>query len=179
MRCIGDTAGRAGRKIGARCRKSTQLAPHGKQQSPIDITGYVEGDAEPVSFSYGADAKTVRNDGKAVHVDYPPGNTTRVGQKTFTLKSAHLHSPSEHQVDGVSFAAELHMIHEDADGNLAVVGLLFKHGEPSVAVQAILDAAPAAGETVSDGITINAGDLRPGRTQLLPLRWLEDHTTMR
>ena len=42
----------------------------GKQQSPIDITRYVEGEAEPVSFSYGADAKAVRNDGKAVHVDY-------------------------------------------------------------------------------------------------------------
>ena len=134
---------------------------NGKQQSPIDITGYVEGDAEPVSFSYGADAKTVRNDGKAVHVDYPPGNTMSIGQKTLTLKSAHLHSPSEHLVDGVSFAAELHMIHEDADGNLAVVGLLFKHGQPSVAVQAILDAAPAAGETVSDGITLIAGDYAP------------------
>ena len=133
----------------------------GKQQSPIDITGYVEGDAEPVSFSYDGDAKTVRNDGKAVHIDYPSGNTMRVGQKTFTLKSAHMHSPSEHLVDEVSFAAELHMIHEDADGNLAVVGLLFKQGEPSVAVQAILDAAPAAGETVSDGITINAGGFAP------------------
>ena len=121
----------------------------------------MEGDAEPVSFSYGADAKTVRNDGKAVHVDYPPGNTTSIGQKTLTLKSAHLHSPSEHQVDGVSFAAELHMIHEDADGNLAVVGLLFTHGEPSMAVQAILDAAPAAGESVSDGITLNAGEFAP------------------
>ena len=133
----------------------------GKQQSPIDITGYVEGDAEPVSFSYDGDAKTVRNDGKAVHVDYPPGNTMSVGQKTFTLKSAHLHSPSEHLVDGVSFAAELHMIHEDADGNLDVVGLLFRLGEPSPAAQAILDAAPVAGETVSDGITLNAGDYAP------------------
>ena len=47
------------------------------------------------------------------------------------------------------------------DGNLAVVGLLFKQGEPSPAVQAILDAAPAAGESVSDGITLNAGEFAP------------------
>ena len=45
----------------------------GKQQSPIDITGYEEGAAEPISFSYGTDATAVRNDGKAVHVDYGPG----------------------------------------------------------------------------------------------------------
>ena len=133
----------------------------GKQQSPIDITGYVEGGAESVSFSYGANAKTVRNDGKAVHLDYPPGNTMYVGQKTLTLKSAHMHSPSEHLVDGVSFAAELHMIHEDADGNLAVVGQLFRLGDPGPAVQAILDAAPATGETVSEGVTLNAAGFAP------------------
>ena len=133
----------------------------GKQQSPIDITGYVEGNSEPVSFSYGANGKTVRNDGKAVHLDYPPGNTMYVGRKTLTLKSAHMHSPSEHLVDGVSFAAELHMIHEDADGNLAVVGQLFRLGEPSPAMQAILDAAPAVGETVSEGVTINAASFAP------------------
>ena len=133
----------------------------GKQQSPIDITGYVEGDAEPLSFSYGTDAKEVRNDGKAVHFDYAPGNTMSIGQRSLTLISAHMHSPSEHLLDGVSFAAELHMIHQDADDNLAVVGQFFRLGEPSPAVQAILDAAPATGETDADGIGLNAGDYTP------------------
>ncbi len=100
----------------------------------------------------------MRNDGHAVHVDYVSGNNFTVGQQTFTLKSAHLHSPSEHHVDGVSFAAELHLVHADFAGNLAVVGLLFRMGEPSPVVQAILDAAPAAGNTVSGGFTLNAGD---------------------
>ena len=58
------------------------------------------------------------------------------------LKSAHLHSPSEHLVDGESFAAELHMVHADSDGRLAVVGILFTLGEPSPVAQSILDAAP-------------------------------------
>ena len=133
----------------------------GKQQSPVDITGYVENDAEPLSFSYGISAKAVRNDGKAVHFDYGPGNTMSIGQRTLTLISAHMHSPSEHLLDGVSFAAELHMIHQDADGNLAVVGQFFRLGEPSTAVQAVLDAAPATGESVSDGIGLNAGDYAP------------------
>ena len=130
--------GPSGPEIWASLSEEYAACASGKQQSPIDITGYVEGDAAPVSFSYGGDAKAVRNDGKAVHIDYPPGNTLKVGQQTLTLKSAHMHSPSEHLVDGVSFTAELHLIHGDADGNLAVVGLLFKQGEPSPAVQAIL-----------------------------------------
>ena len=82
----------------------------GEQQSPVDIAGYVEGDAAPVSFSYGSDATAVRNDGKFVHVDYAPGSAFSLGQRSFELKSAHLHAPSEHLIDGASFAAELHLV---------------------------------------------------------------------
>ena len=116
------------------------------QQSPIDIAGYDKPDADPISFSYGNDAMAVRNDGRQVHVDYPEGNTLSIGQRTFKLKSAHFHAPSEHFIDGTSFAAELHLVHANADGDLAVVGVLFTLGELSATVQAILDAAPATGE---------------------------------
>ena len=128
----------------------------GEQQSPVDITAYEAGDVGPISFSYASEATAVWNDGKLVYVDYPPGNTLKVGQQTFELKSAHLHSPSEHRIDGVSFEAELHLIHADADGNLAVAAVLFRLGEPSPAVQAILDIAPKAGDTVSNGIKLDA-----------------------
>ena len=84
---------------------------NGQQQSPIDITGYEMTDAEPISFLYDSDAAAVRNDGRFVYIDYPPGNALSVGRQIFELKSAHLHSPSEHWIDGVSFAAELHLVH--------------------------------------------------------------------
>ena len=134
----------------------------GKQQSPIDITKYDEGDTAPISFSYAGDATAVRNEGRFVYVEYGAGNTLSVGQRTYVLKSAHLHSPSEHLIDGAIFAAELHLVHADADGSPAVVGQLFKLGAPSPVVQAILDAAPAAGDTVVDGLTLNAKGYVPG-----------------
>ena len=133
----------------------------GKQQSPVDITGYEMTDAEPISFLYDSDAAAVRNDGRFVNIDYAPGSMLSVGKQIFELKTAHLHTPSEHWIDGVSFAAELHLVHADANGRLAAVGLLFRLGDPSPAVEAILDAAPAAGSTVSAGITLNAGDFAP------------------
>ena len=114
----------------------------GKQQSPIDITGYQAGGPAPISFSYGSAEATLRNDGRQVHADYAPGNTAMLGGRAFELKSAHLHSPSEHLVDGESFAAELHLVHADSNGRLAVVGLLFTLGDPSPVAQSILDAAP-------------------------------------
>ena len=133
----------------------------GQQQSPIDITGYEMTDAEPISFLYDSDAAAVRDDGRFVHIDYAPGSMLSVGKQIFELKSAHLHSPSEHWIDGVRFAAELHLVHAGADDRLAAVALLFKLGAPSAAVEAILDAAPAAGSTVSAGITLNASGYAP------------------
>ena len=133
----------------------------GKQQSPVDITGYEEADVNPISFLYDSDAAAVHNDGRFVHIDYAPGSMLSVGKQIFELKSAHLHSPSEHWIDGVSFAAELHLVHAGADGRLAAVALLFKLGAPSPAVEAILDAAPATGNTVSAGATPNAGGIAP------------------
>ena len=135
---------------------------NGVQQSPIDIAGFTAAETDRViSFSYVSNAKAVRNDGKFVHVDYAPGNILAVGQRAFTLQSAHFHSPSEHRIDGASFAAELHLVHADADGNLAVVGLLFTPGIPSPMVQEVLDAAPPAGETSSQGFALNAGGFAP------------------
>ncbi len=133
----------------------------GRQQSPIDIASYVSSDAAPISFDYGGEAESVRNDGRFVHVDFGPANTLSVGQRTYALKSAHFPSPSEHTIEGESFAAELHLVHADADGNLAVVGLLFSLGAPSPVTQEVLDAAPAAGDTVFEGFSLNPARLSP------------------
>ena len=132
----------------------------GRHQSPVDITGYQVGDAGPLVFLYATPAEAVRNDGAFVHVDYPEGNTLVSSGQTYALQSAHLHAPSEHTIDGEGFAAELHLVHEEAGGDLAVVGLLFTLGEPSPVVQAVLDAAPP-GETVEAGVDIHPGDYVP------------------
>ena len=133
----------------------------GVQQSPVDLTGYRQGGGGPLSFSYGGGASAARYDGMFVHADFEDGNTLRAGERAFGLKSTHLHAPSEHRIEGVEFAAELHLVHADGDGALAVVGLLFELGEPSPLVQAILDAAPPSGETASEGIALSASACVP------------------
>ena len=147
----------------------------GRRQSPIDITGDDRGDASPLSFAYEGNATAVRNDGRFVHVDYEDGNNLRAGQRTYALKSAHLHSPSEHLIDGASFAAELHLVHADGQGNLAVVGVLFSLGAPDPGVQEILDAAPAAGDTVVQGFELRAAGFVPG--ELDHYRYVGSKTT--
>ena len=127
---------------------------NGRQQSPIDIIGYQPGGPGPISFFYGSADAALRNDGRQVHADCTPGNTAMLGGREFQLTSTHFHSPSEHLVNGESFAAELHLVHADADGRLAIGGVLFTLGAPSPVAQSILDAAPSVGGTANAAIPV-------------------------
>lgn len=129
---------------------------NGKQQSPVDITGYVTGDLGPISLAFGEAEAKLHNDGRQVGAEYGSGNVSTLGGRKYRLNSAHFHSPSEHTVDGRSFSAELHLVHADTRGNLAVVGVLFDLGQPNPFLQTILDAAPSLGESSNARILLPA-----------------------
>jgi carbonic anhydrase len=122
---------------------------NGRQQSPIDITAYQPASLAAISFSFVNYEATLHNDDRQVRAEYGLANSSMLDDTEFHLKSVHFHSPSEHLVDGQSFSAELHMVHADADGNLAVIGALFTLGAPSPTAQSILDDAPPIGNTTS------------------------------
>ena len=127
---------------------------NGKQQSPIDITGYETGDLGAISFAFDEKHATLHNDGKQVRAEFASGNVSMLGGREYHLKSAHFHSPSEHTVDGESFPAELHLVHTDSSGNLAVVGVLFELGDANPVAQSILDSAPPLGESSDARISL-------------------------
>ncbi|KAJ0394754.1 hypothetical protein ATCC90586_006174 [Pythium insidiosum] len=56
-------------------------------------------------------------------------NFLTINGKTFYTVQFHLHTPSEHTVDGEAQAMELHLVHQADDGSLAVVGLFLKLGK--------------------------------------------------
>ena len=129
---------------------------NGKQQSPIDISGYVTGDLGAISFAFEEKQVTLHNDGRQVRAEFASGNVSTLGGREYQLKSAHFHSPSEHTIDGKGFAAELHLVHADSSENLAVVGVLFELGDANPVAQSILDAAPPLGESSDARIPLPA-----------------------
>lgn len=133
----------------------------GMQQSPVDITGYAAQEGPPLDFDYAGDAVSAANTHRQAYFTFGGDDILRVGRTSYHLKSAHLHAPSEHLIDGESFAAELHMVHADGDGNLAVIGVLFRVGAANEAVQIMLDEAPETGRDIDDGLTLNAESLEP------------------
>ncbi len=130
-----------------------EYAPCGEgvQQSPVDITGYERADAPALSFSYDGTVSSAALVRGSIVVEFGPGSSVALGGRRYELQSAHFHAPAEHTVDGEAFAAELHMVHEDASGDALVVGVLYRLGDLSPVLQAMLDAASGAATAFPSG----------------------------
>lgn len=120
----------------------------GRNQSPIDLAGFVEAELAAIEFSYGANATEILNNGHTVQVNFPSGNAISVGRHGFELKQVHFHTPSENIVEGRSFAMEAHFVHADNDSNLAVIGVMLEIGEANEALATLWRQMPEeAGES--------------------------------
>jgi len=116
----------------------------GRNQSPIDITGFVEADLKPLKFTYSAGAQEIAivNNGHTIQINYAPGSSLTVDGREFELKQFHFHAPSENKINGKQFPLEGHLVHADKDGNLAVVAVMFEEGAASSALAKLWEKLP-------------------------------------
>lgn len=139
-----------------------QACATGKNQSPIDLTGFVEAELEPIAFAYSGLAKEVINNGHSIQANYTSGSTLSIDGKTFELKQFHFHSPSENTLDGAFFPLEGHFVHVDGDGNIAVLAVLYALGEENPALAKLWKQMPEkAGEKAALASQVRAEDLMP------------------
>ena len=54
----------------------------------------------------------------------------------YTFNSLHFHTPAENTVDGVANAMEMHMVHLSEAGDIAVLGVLFRHADAELPANA-------------------------------------------
>src|SRR5262245_55234085 len=101
----------------------------GKQQSPIDIHGEVAADLSPIAFDYHPSPLEIIDNGHTVQVTYGPGSGITVESGRYELVQFHFHEPSEEHVHGHAYPMELHLVHKNAAGRLAVVAVLLKEGK--------------------------------------------------
>ena len=134
-------------------------------QSPIDIRdGVAKKGALPViAFDYKPSPLTIIDNGHTVQVDYAPGSFITVQGKRYELVQFHFHKPSEEKINGKSADMVAHLVHKDADGNLAVVAVLLKTGQPNKLVETLWKNLPPTKEkeTTVAGVQVNATDLLP------------------
>lgn len=103
----------------------------GESQSPIDLDLRAT-KAKPIEFSYKPTAASVIDNGHTLQVNLEPGSKITIDDQTFDLVQFHVHTPSEHTIAGESFPMELHLVHKDKSGRLAVVGVMYEVGESKV-----------------------------------------------
>jgi carbonic anhydrase len=156
--------GREGPKHWGELDPAYAACSNGHMQSPINIANARQADLPPLQFNYTAVPLRIVDNGHTIMVNYAPGSTLTVGDKTYTLKQFHFHHPSEEHINGKRYDLVAHLVHADVEGHLAVVAILFRK-DPTPAP--LLDTlwknrSPEKGKVVEDSsVSINVKDLLP------------------
>ena len=96
----------------------------GKNQSPVNLTEFIEADLNKIEFAYKPGGNEIINNGHSIQVNYDPGSTISLNGRTFELKQFHFHTPSENRIDGKSFPLEAHLVHTNQNGDIASASAL-------------------------------------------------------
>jgi len=135
----------------------------GTEQSPIDIPADAPVNADDVVYAYGDTVLNIVNNGHGIQVNYDTGSSAEIDGTEYALEQFHFHSLSEHSAAGEHQAMEMHLVHADAGGNNAVIGVLIVEGEENAALAPVWDNMPAdEGDPVTiEGVVVNVDDLLP------------------
>jgi carbonic anhydrase len=139
------------------------LCGTGRAQSPIDISGEEAVGLQDIQFNYQASELNIFNNGHTIQANYGEGSSIIYNETEYQLLQFHFHHPSEHTIAGQAFDMELHLVHRDASGNLAVVGILLQKGQTdNAALASVFDHLPAEkGDPQDAGAQINAAEFLP------------------
>lgn len=142
--------------------KDFALCQSGSDQSPIDLDIISTGEPDPIEFNYGATPLEVVNNGHSIQVNYGEGSRVKIAGETYDLLQFHFHTPSEHTIHHENAAMELHLVHRNPLGKLAVISVMMNKGAPNPIIQSIWSNIPTqGGKNAPANLTINAADLLP------------------
>ncbi len=139
------------------------LCAEGTLQSPIDLVNPTTAELPAIAFNYQPTVLDIRNNGHTIEVASTEDNRIEVDGTGYELLQFHFHGPSEHTIDGKLFDMEMHLVHRNDDGTLAVIGVLIEQGNDNAAFNTLWAHLPdTAGETIrTENTTIDVDDLLP------------------
>ena len=131
-----------GPKEWANLDEKYKMCAEGLNQSPINITNVIPARLDSLVFEGTAKATTFVNNGHSVEVNFTSANSLAIENEKYYLKQIHFHTPSENQIDGISYPMEAHLVHANTTGNLAVVAIMFELGEDNIVLNKLLRNLP-------------------------------------
>jgi carbonic anhydrase len=135
----------------------------GKAQSPLDIRGPFVKTRTVVTTDYKEGPLKILNNGHTIQVNVPAGSKLRIDGIPYDLLQFHFHRPSEEKIDGKPMAMVVHFVHKNAEGKLAVIGVLLKEGNENPGIKTLWANMPMEeGPEVSpEGVNFNPANLLP------------------
>ena len=149
------------------------LCSSGTSQSPIDLHFAEPGsELDPVTLNLPrANLRIIHQEhvldaldnGHTIQVNVDDSDTLTIGEQSFDLVQYHFHAPSEHSVDGEHYPMEMHLVHQSAAGELAVVGVFIAEGEHNAAFDPVWNNMPIETGAVKhiENVNVDIDDMLP------------------
>ena len=135
--------GKLGPSFWAKLSPRFQLAATGKRQSPIDLAEMAKTKLPPIKFNYKPCKIRLVYNGHTIEEMEEKGSSITVDGKDYELKQFHFHSPSEHTLHGKHFDMEMHLVHMNDDGEIAVIGVFIQQGDANAWFGPVWDYLPS------------------------------------
>ncbi|KAM7505398.1 hypothetical protein LguiB_004302 [Lonicera macranthoides] len=153
-------------------KKWGEVDPHwkvcdtGKLQSPIDLLDQrvqVFPNLGKLKRNYKKAPAIVKNRGHDITVRWEgdAGGIT-INGTYYKLLQCHWHSPAEHTLNGTRYNLELHVIHINPHGGVAVIGILYKYGHPDPFLAKVESHVKTVGREGKELGIVNPGDIKFG-----------------
>lgn len=135
----------------------------GREQSPINLAS-----ASPMAETADLVPHYLTMRGRFVNnghtLQFTPAATATldIGADHYNLAQFHFHSPAEHTLDRRAYPVELHFVHRNEHGQLAVVGVFIEEGAENPALAALLEQMPRGeGDARATELDVNLMALLP------------------
>ncbi|KLV06570.1 carbonic anhydrase [Photobacterium aquae] len=134
----------------------------GLNQTPINIANTIEAELAPLHLDYQGKITSITNNGHTVQANISGKNELLIDGQAFTLKQFHFHTPSENTINNKQFPIEVHFVHANEAGQLAVVAVMFNTGtRGNETLSALTASLPATGESITLSSDLSPADLLP------------------
>lgn len=148
----------------------------GAEQSPVDIAGFDSSSLTPMETSFTATGGKVINNGHTLQATMDSGSFSTIDGERYDLLQFHFHTPSEHTIADRHIPMEIHFVHKNSEGGLAVIGVMVEEGAMNSAIEPIIEALPSqVGSENELHEAFNPGSLLP--TDMSVYRYMGSLTT--
>lgn len=116
----------------------------GMYQSPINVEKTLKAHILPLATHYSDGPVTLTNNGHTIQAGEKDGtnDTITLDNQAWTLQQFHFHAPAENMIHGKKFALEMHLVHKNAAGEIAVVAVMFNTGKANAELDKLWSVMP-------------------------------------